>query len=196
MNAWAIKIGGSLYDSPYLIEWLNVIDQYSSAEIVIIPGGGPFADLVRRTDEKYQLNPIHSHNMAVMGMQQYAFLLASLCPMMILTKTINEVHAAWEKSKVAIWEPYKMISEECELEKTWDVTSDSLAVWLANKLGVKNLLLVKSSEYVLEEKDISELINNNCIDSYFKNLVNSAGVCPRVMHRSEINKFKILIENI
>ena len=196
MNACAIKIGGSLYDSSYLVEWLNVIDQYSSAKIVIIPGGGPFADQVRLTDEKYQLNPIHSHNMAVMGMQQYGFLLASLCPMMILAKTINEIHAAWKNSKVAIWEPYKMISEECELEKTWDVTSDSLAVWLANKLSLKNLLLVKSSEFVLEEKDITELINNNCIDSNFKKLVNSLGVCPHILHRSEINKFKIMMENI
>ena len=195
MNAWAIKIGGSLYDSPNLVEWLNVIDQHSSAQIVIIPGGGPFAEQVRRADEKYRLLPLHSHNMAVMGMQQYGALLASLCSTMVLANSVNEVHAAWGDSKVAIWEPYKMISEECELEKSWDVTSDSLAVWLANKLSLKNLLLVKSSDYVLEEKNITALCNNNCIDSGFKKLANIAEINGHVLHRSELNKFKSLMEN-
>ena len=159
MNAWAIKIGGSLYDSPYLVEWLNVIDQYSSTKIVIIPGGGPFANQVRRADEKYHLSPIHSHNMAVMAMQQYGTILASLCPNMKPANALNKIHEVWENSKVAIWEPYRMVSEECELDKTWDVTSDSLSVWLSSKLNLKKLLLIKSSDYVLEEKNITVLSN-------------------------------------
>ena len=193
MNAWAIKIGGSLYDSPYLEEWLNVIDQYSSAKIVIIPGGGPFTDQVRCADEKYRLNPMHSHNMAVMGMQQYGTVLASLCPTMKLANAQNKIHEAWEDLKVAIWEPYSMVSEECEFDKTWEVTSDSLSVWLANKLNLKNLLLIKSSDYVLEEKNITILSENNCIDSNFQTLANDAKICAHVLHKTEFNAFKTLL---
>ena len=195
MNAWAIKIGGSLYDSSYLLEWLNVIDQNSSAEIVIIPGGGPFADQVRRADEKYHLSSLHSHNMAVMGMQQYGTLLASLCPTMMLADAVNKIHTAWENSKVAIWEPYRMISEECELDKTWEVTSDSLSVWLANKLNLKNLLLIKSSDYVLENRNISVPSKKNCIDSNFQTLANDTTISAHILHKTELNKFKILIDS-
>ena len=193
MNAWAIKIGGSLYDSPYLVEWLNVIDQYSSTKIVIIPGGGPFANQVRRADEKYHLSPIHSHNMAVMAMQQYGTLLASLCPNMKPANALNKIHEVWENSKVAIWEPYRMVSEECELDKTWDVTSDSLSVWLSSKLNLKKLLLIKLSDYVLEEKNITVLSNKNCIDSNFQPLANDAKICAHVLHKTELNAFKTLL---
>ena len=193
MNAWAIKIGGSLYDSPYLVEWLNVIDQYSSTKIVIIPGGGPFANQVRRADEKYHLSPIHSHNMAVMAMQQYGTILASLCPNMKPANALNKIHEVWGNSKVAIWEPYRMVSEECELDKTWDVTSDSLSVWLSSKLNLKKLLLIKSSDYVLEEKNITVLSNKNCIDSNFQTLANDAKICAHVLHKTELNAFKTLL---
>lgn len=195
MNAWAIKIGGSLYDSPYLVEWLNVIDQYSSTKIVIIPGGGPFANQVRRADEKYHLSPIHSHNMAVMAMQQYGTILASLCPNMKPANALNKIHEVWENSKVAIWEPYRMVSEECELDKTWDVTSDSLSVWLSSKLNLKKLLLIKSSDYVLEEKNITVLSNKNCIDSNFQPLANDAKICAHVLHKTELNALKTLLES-
>ena len=195
MNAWAIKIGGSLYDSPYLVEWLNVIDQYSSTKIVIIPGGGPFANQVRRADEKYHLSPIHSHNMAVMAMQQYGTILASLCPNMKPANALNKIHEVWENSKVAIWEPYRMVSEECELDKTWDVTSDSLSVWLSSKLNLKKLLLIKSSDYVLEEKNITVLSNKNCIDSNFQTLANDANICAHVLHKTELNALKTLLES-
>ncbi len=193
MNAWAIKIGGSLYDSQYLTKWLSTIDEHSNKNIVIIPGGGPFADQVRQADETHHLEQIHAHNMAVMGMQQYGTLLASLCPNMILANTTDKIHMAWKNSKTAIWEPYEMLSEECELDRSWDVTSDSLSVWLAKKLGLKNLLLVKSSNDVLNEKNITILSNKNCIDPYFSEFVNQSNINAYVLHKSELSEFKNLV---
>ena len=193
MNAWAVKIGGSLYDSRYLVEWLFAINEYSAKNIVIIPGGGPFADQVRHADEMHHLDQTHAHNMAVMGMQQYGTLLVSLCPNIVLANTVDKIHMAWKKSKVAIWEPYDMLREECDLDRSWDITSDSLSVWLSNKLGLKNLLLVKSSNDVLKEKNIENLSNKNCIDPHFCEYVNLSKINAYVLHKSELNKLKNLL---
>ncbi len=193
MNAWAIKIGGSLYDSQDLIKWLLTIDEYSARNIVIIPGGGPFADQVRQADEMHHLDQIHAHNMAVMSMQQYGTLLASLCPNMILANTTDKIHMAWQNSKTAIWEPYEMLRDECELDRTWDITSDSLSVWLANKLELKNLLLIKSSDDVLKVKSIERLSDKNCIDPYFCQYVNLSNINVHVLHKSESSEFKNML---
>ena len=193
MNAWAIKIGGSLYDSQNLIKWLLAIDEYSARNIVIIPGGGPFADQVRQADEMHHLDQIHAHNMAVMSMQQYGTLLASLCPNMILANTTDKIHMAWQKSKTAIWEPYEMLRDECELDRSWDITSDSFSIWLANKLELKNLLLVKSSDDVLKEKNIERLSDKNCIDPYFCHYVNLSNINVHVLHKSELSEFKNIL---
>jgi len=194
MDAWAIKIGGSMYGSQYLVEWLQAISDRSTKKIIIVPGGGPFADQVRQADEKYNLDQVRTHNMAIMAMQQYGTLLASLCPTVVTADTRNKIQLAWQNSKAVVWEPYNMLRDECELEKSWDVTSDSITIWLASKLGLKNVILVKSSKSILEHKDIDELTKSNCLDPGFKELVNQAGITLHILHKSQVKEFGRLIE--
>ena len=194
MDAWAIKIGGSLYGSQYLVEWLRAVSDCETKKIIIIPGGGPFADQVRNADEKYNLDQVRAHDMAIMAMQQYGSLLASLCPAVVTANTSDKIQLAWEHSKVVVWEPYEMLRDECELEKSWDITSDSITIWLASKLGLENVLLVKSSKYVLEYRDIDELTQLNCVDPGFKELVNQSGITLHILHKSQAKEFELLID--
>jgi 5-(aminomethyl)-3-furanmethanol phosphate kinase len=46
---------------------------------------------------------------------------------------------------VALWRPSSMAEAAPEIAASWEVTSDSLAAWLARKLGARKLLLVKST---------------------------------------------------
>ncbi len=193
-EAWVIKIGGSLYDSKYLVQWLNSISEYTSKNIIIVPGGGPFADQVRLADEKFCLGA-YAHNMAVMAMQQYANVLASLCPAMALAHSIESVHQIWGESKVAIWEPYEMVRDQCTLDKTWDITSDSLAVWLTSILEIKNLLLIKSSKQVLETTNLEIFAKNGCIDLALQELANSYQVDIHVSHKSKANNLYELLSS-
>ncbi len=193
MDAWAIKIGGSLYGSQYLVKWLQAISEQSKKKLIIIPGGGPFADQVRQADEKYNLDQVNTHNMAIMAMQQYGALLASLCPSIVTANSKDKIHLAWKKSKAVVWEPYEMLRDECELEKSWDITSDSITIWLANKLDLENVLLVKSSNHVLENKGLDELTISNCVDPGFKELVRQAGINLHILHKSQVKEFERLI---
>lgn len=72
-----IKIGGSLIQSAR--ELVRVLHRYASDEeehILIVPGGGVFADTVRTASDKYGISDEAAHWMAVLAMDQYGQYLA------------------------------------------------------------------------------------------------------------------------
>ncbi len=86
-----------------------------------------------------------------------------------------------------------MVRNQCTLDQTWDVTSDSLAVWLAGKLGINNLLLVKSSKQVLEETDLDSLTKSKCIDATLNKLVNANKINLNILHKSKVSDLQSLL---
>lgn len=158
-----VKLGGSLIDSKYLTCWLNQLTALKTKKICIVPGGGPFADLVRETDHKYQLNQKNAHAMAVLAMQQYAWLLSDKNP----TYTcISNIKSLIEKQNGHyIWLPYDAIMQTCTLPFSWEVTSDSLAVWFARRCKAEHLCLIKSNN--VDEHAYHPEIHEHLIDHYF-----------------------------
>ena len=58
--------------------------------------------------------------------------------------SIEDIEEIVNLNKVPVWLPYKMINTDQELSSNWDVTSDSLVLWLAGKLKAEHTLLIKS----------------------------------------------------
>ena len=52
--------------------------------IVVVPGGGPFADAVRDFDRSLGLSPHTAHWMALLAMDQYGHVLADRIPGAVL----------------------------------------------------------------------------------------------------------------
>ena len=188
--SWIIKIGGSLYASRRLQEWLDTLQALGSHQLVIVPGGGPFADLVRKADEQFDLEPARAHHMAVLAMQQFAYLMASLCPGLQLASSREHIHVCWKEGKTAIWEPYPLVSQQCELPKTWEVTSDSLAAWLAGYLSVTQLLFVKSSPLTLSGMPVSQLQAHGCVDAVLPALLSGSSIKAHFLHKSKAGEFE------
>ena len=161
--------------------------------LVIVPGGGPFADLVRDTDRQFKLDLTLAHQMAVLAMQQFGCLMASLCPELCLASSREQIRACWNDGKTAIWEPYSLLSQDCELEKTWDVTSDSLAAWLAGYLSVTKLVFVKSSPLTLSGIPVDQLQKYGCIDPVLPGLLAGTKITASFMHKSKAHEFEGLL---
>ena len=195
MNSWVIKIGGSLYTSEYLKKWLDAIANFTDRNIVIVPGGGPFADQVRATDKEFNLDQKKAHLMAVLAMQQYGTMLSSICPNMLLANSKVKIQHAWENKKVAVWEPFDMVRDECTLEASWAHTSDSIAAWLAAHMQIKHLLLIKSADKVMENKDLSVLAEHECVDKKLLGLVKEYNLILHVLHKSQKSELENLITN-
>ena len=139
---------------------------------MLVPGGGIFAEQVRKAQKKWQFDDKTAHCMALLAMHQYAHLLQSMQPELVLVDSVNRINKTLKKRKIPVWMPYKAMVSCTELPVSWDTSSDSLALWLANKLGAKCLLLIKSRPS--EEYNIRQLSEQGLLDKAFPDLAEKA----------------------
>jgi aspartokinase-like uncharacterized kinase len=147
-----IKVGGSLFDleglGPKLTEWLS---RLSFRKIILVPGGGRFANVVRRLDEVHKLGESISHRLALASMSLSAQFLGSIVRPCLVVKNLNECTQAWRTGHLPILDPFDLVvcgsPDEEALPATWDVTSDSVAAWITRLVGARILILLKSTSY-------------------------------------------------
>jgi len=142
-----IKVGGALLSlESALPRALSALDRLSlEHSFLVIPGGGPFADAVRSVDASHSLTPDDAHWMAILGMDQYAILIASRIRRADLVHRRGEVARAVARGRIPVLAPYRWLREADPLPHSWDVTSDSIAAWVAGEIGARQLILIKPS---------------------------------------------------
>jgi aspartokinase-like uncharacterized kinase len=121
--------------------------------LVVVPGGGPFADRVRAFDREHRLSAGAAHWMAVLAMDQYAFVLADRIPGARVVEDRSGVAEAHAGGQVPVLAPFRWLRAADELPHSWDVTSDSLAAYLATLLGATELVLLKPAAGGLDLMD-------------------------------------------
>lgn len=141
-----VKIGGRLASDPALLRQVgrDVACLAVETTLVVIPGGGPFADAVREADRRLGLPPSTAHWMAILAMDQFAELLGVVVPGGEIVRDSSGVVAVLRRGAVPILAPSLWLRAADELPHTWEVTSDSLAAYLTGLLGADRLLLVKA----------------------------------------------------
>lgn len=140
-----IKIGGSLLEADYLKPCLAHIAALSEAVLVVI-GGGAFAEQVRTAQKHWQFNDVTAHHMAILAMQQTALLTNALQPNWALVQSLNDLQQWSAQNRIGLWLPDMGLLNKHGIPATWSVTSDSLAVWLAGIVPTKELIIVKAVE--------------------------------------------------
>ena len=170
MDITIVKLGGSLIDAPELRRWLAELAEAPGH--LVVPGGGPFADAVREAQAAIGFDELAAHRMAILAMQQYGLLMASLEPRLRLVESEAEIAATVAP---AIWLPWAMIGRDETIEASWDVTSDSLALILAMRLQARRLVLVKSGGEAAAD----------LVDAAFARLRPGYAGEIRILHRSQ-----------
>jgi len=151
-----VKVGGSLLAHERdLAAVLRLIDAASYA--LIVPGGGPFADAVRERYGRGEMNDDDAHWMAVCAMDRYGELLVERMSRGCLVTTIAEAMQAAASGRVPVLAPSRWVREADPLPHSWDVTSDSVAAWIAGALGATRLILIKPPA-----------ATGNLVDAYFE----------------------------
>lgn len=175
---WVVKIGGSLADNTRLIEWLKILSSSKHA-IVLVPGGGPFADHVRSMQSHWQFSNAVAHHMAILAMQQYGLMLAGLNPKFKCAISAQEVKKNLSAGLLPIiWMPSIDELHEDGVAASWDVSSDSLAAWLCSKLNAERLILIKSTDMSQHKDDsIKALQLANIVDQAFFQMMDHVN-CP------------------
>ncbi len=83
--------------------------------------------------------------MALLAMEQYGLMLCGLHPALRPAASRASIARLRRRGLVPVWLPSAMALGRPEIAESWDVTSDSLAAWLAGTLGLRHLVLVKSA---------------------------------------------------
>jgi aspartokinase-like uncharacterized kinase len=161
---WVLKLGGSLFNGPHLRQWLDSLASQGGG-IVIVPGGGPFADQVRSAQARWDFGDEAGHRMAMLGMAQFGLMLADLQPAFAPAGDLPDIQKALAHGQVALWLPTGR--EHLDVPRNWSVTSDSLAAWLAARLGATRLLLIKSMRLDETQARAAELARRGVVDDAF-----------------------------
>lgn len=105
--------------------------------VLVVPGGGPFADAVRAVDAQVGLDDDVAHRLALHTMDQLGVLLATLLPDAELVTDLVAPHALGLLAVVPAF------ARHPEIPQSWAVTSDSLAVFAAAAIGADEAVLLK-----------------------------------------------------
>ncbi|HZZ78631.1 MAG TPA: hypothetical protein VFE62_08935 [Gemmataceae bacterium] len=156
------KVGGSLYDWPglgdVLRSWLASV---GGCDVMLIPGGGATADVIRDFHRTHPLDEHASHWLAIHALSLNARFLQWLVPESRVT--------ADRAAGVTILDAWPFFDADERrpdpLPHSWQVTSDSLAVRAAVLLGARELILLKSIDW--SGADWREASQAGVVDGYF-----------------------------
>ena len=166
-----LKLGGSLLTIPDLMDRLEaVLSRLRPSPVLIVPGGGAAADIIRDLDQKLGLSPKKAHRDAIAAMSYNAALLCRLNKSLRLVRNYHEAQHVWSEGHSAVLDADSFLFGQPDntgdsLPASWDITSDSIAAWTARHWQADRIILAKSCD--APETNLSALCQLGMIDRAF-----------------------------
>ena len=175
-----VKVGGSLFELPDLCARLsNWLEQEPHERIILVPGGGAAANVIRDLDRTHQLGEEAAHWLALRMLQVNAHFLASLLPEARVVATPLDAGRLSILDGLAFSQDDE--SQSARLPHLWDATSDSLAVRAAIVAHAHELVLLKSLGW--DGPDWAAAARAGVVDGHFPRIMQQApGLRVRVVN--------------
>jgi aspartokinase-like uncharacterized kinase len=176
-----LKLGGSLCNRvPDLVPVLLA----AGRPLLIVPGGGMFADAVRKS----RVDDDSAHWMAIASMDQYGWFIAS--------QGIPATALLQAPDRPVVFLPYCSMRQQDPLPHSWDVTSDSIAAWIADVLGL-DLLLLKSVDGILENgnlmKHLKIPVKTDVVDPFLIPFILEKKVKTTIINGSRVDRVEKIL---
>ncbi len=184
-----MKIGGGVLRSEGMDglhrACAEVIGLATVRPVLVVPGGGPFADAVRALDAQVGLDDGVAHRMALHAMDQLGLLLAPVLPNCELLTDLTAPRS------IGLLVAAPAFGGRPEIPESWTVTSDSLAVLAAGAVGAEEAILLKPAAGVPapgEQLTADELQalqkrgGGRAVDAYLPEAVRRTGVVVTIRH--------------
>ena len=186
-----IKVGGSLAETGRLKPLLRLIAN-SKRPVVVVPGGGQFADKVRDLQNAIRFDDAAAHRLAMLGMHQMAEVYFTLEPRLAPADSLDGIARVLATGLIPVWLPLQMCQDDHEIPANWSITSDGLAARLAERLGGADLYLLKSVD-VLPDATIEQVSEAGVVDPAFPGIVARARLNWRILGPAGDTGLEILL---
>ncbi len=186
-----IKVGGSLFESGRLAATLTMLAR-ALRPIVIVPGGGPFADKVREQQRQTGFDDQTAHRLAMLSMHRMAETFTSLEPQLIVIDRVADIAPQIAAGRTPVWVPLPTLDGDTSLQPSWDTTSDAIAARLAELLGHAPVVLLKSVD-VMAGATADHLSAAGVIDRAFAGVVERSRLDWHVIGPSGMVQFEAFL---
>ncbi|MBN9244377.1 MAG: dihydroneopterin aldolase [Mesorhizobium sp.] len=166
MRLAVVKLGGSTAHAAELGLWIAALAG-SGLPLVVVPGGGPFANQVRDAQARMGFSDAAAHAMAILAMDQFGHVILDRHERLVPAHSVQDMERALAAKKIPVWMPYRLSLAAPDIRASWDITSDSLAAWLAGKLGAEALLLIKQTSAFSAADTLESLAAADVVDAGF-----------------------------
>ena len=164
-----VKIGGSITEKGTYkqIKSLGIclFDIFSKfKKFAIIPGGGIFAEEIRKMQVKEKYDDELAHWLAIDAMDLHGYFLKNFIPKSEIyeinfLKFQNSFSDFYAKNKIPILSVFEFMKKHSVLEHSWNTTSDAITIEIAAFLGIKEVLFLKDVDGIFREEKITEKIS-------------------------------------
>lgn len=155
-NVALFKIGGKILEN--LVYLKNTISQLSELyeeglfqRIIIIPGGGSYANFIRSIYIDFGIDDEFAHWLAIYSLDYNGKELNKKFPKLIMIDNLEKLQNM--NKTFCIFLPFKVLKEFDELPHNWDVTSDSITLYFAFKLKLSQCFLIKDVDGILDDNN-------------------------------------------
>ncbi|MBN9352513.1 MAG: uridylate kinase [Hyphomicrobium denitrificans] len=185
-----VKVGGSLAETGRMPAALSLIAA-ARVPVVVVPGGGPFADSIRALQPTMKFGEALAHRLAMLAMHQMAELIVVQNDRFSVVQSLAEISDAVRDGKVPVWAPLRMIAGDAAVPAGWTATSDTLAARLAELLGAP-LVLLKSVD-VEEGASLDDLAACGVVDPVMPSVVARGSLSWSIFGPSDDALFRALL---
>ena len=156
---WVLKIGGSWITNPKLTTLIRRLDKKKKGKIIIVAGGGCFADSVRFAFKKTKMSEKLANTLALKSTEIFCSYLKNINKKLYLT-----TDKRFKENSLNVWLPSVILSNEKSFKRNWDSTSDSVAAWLSDNIKADGLVFIKSLKKFEKINKLADLQKKNIID--------------------------------
>ena len=160
------KIGGKIFEDfenlkSTISQLKQLYDENLIDKIVLIPGGGSFANFIRKIYRELKFTEEIAHWMGIISMNYNGLELSKKFPDLQVIEKYDKLKEI--RNTFCIFLPYEFLKENDKLPHSWDVTSDSITLFLTKELGLNECFLIKDVDGILNEKNefIKEISASN-----------------------------------
>ena len=155
---WVVKLGGSLFHEDAVKFCKSLVGK----NVLIICGGGEFANKIREYDAEMEFSDSASHKTAILCMDILGMLVADKVDGAEAVYSLEDAKKVLNDGKLPVLLPSKLFEYLDPLEHSWKVTSDSIAVYISWLLKTKILIVTNVDGIYTDDPSLdgAKLIQN------------------------------------